>query len=378
MKFIEILKRKQWQSLLLAALIGLTTVSPMTAQAFSIDQIGKLDNQGKVSSTLNFNEKDKVAITLDSRPTFLQSPAYVSGGRTMLPVRAVAQLLKAEVNFEPNDHKGLIQINKDSQEILLRLGRNGIMTDGQLSQIDPSNPNIGASTFKGTTYLPLRAVANALGVEVNYANGKVDILTGKPITPPITTPNSNVNIVPNTNPEIIAPMMDLNSPRLEGDRWVVPEGLIYKNPPGLKPGDKLTVEQIKTLMPDTYNNFAKENALGELANGTIIYLPVGARFDTGKGEGNWAYNNLSIQMAGRYRFRDGEHNLKGSKTPSSIWQGTAVIYKPYKTRTQLAFDSGGTSELVRAGGLSNLRYILYGVQSDTRDNFRFVTFYNLP
>ena len=265
MKFIEILKNKQWKSLLLAAVIGLTMASPLSAEAFTYDQVTKLDNQGKVSSTLTFNEKDKVAITLDTRPTFLQSPAYVSGGRTMLPVRAVAQLLKAEVNFEPNDHKGLIQINKDSQEILLRLGRNGIMTDGQLSQIDPSNPNIGASTFKGTTYLPLRAVANALGVEVNYANGKVDILTGKPITPPITTPNSNVNIVPNTNPEIIAPMMDLNSPRLEGDRWVVPEGLIYKNPPGLKPGDKLTVEQIKTLMPDTYNNYAKENAVGELS-----------------------------------------------------------------------------------------------------------------
>ena len=378
MKFIEILKNKQWKSLLLAAVIGLTMASPLSAEAFTYDQVTKLDNTNKVASTLNFNEKDKVAITLDTRPTFLQSPAYVSGGRTMLPVRAVAQLLKAEVNFEPNDHKGLIQINKDSQEILLRLGRNGIMTDGQLSQIDPSNPNIGASTFNGTTYLPLRAVANALGVEVNYANGKVDILTGKPITPPITTPNSNVNIVPNTNPEIIAPMMDLNSPRLEGDRWVVPEGLIYKNPPGLKPGDKLTVEQIKTLMPDTYNNFVKAGTTDKLASRTYIYLPVGARFDTGKGEGNWTYNNLSIKMAGEYGFRDGEHNLKGSKTPSSIWSGTAVIYKPYKNDTQLYFGAGGTSDLIRAGGLSNLRYILYGVQSDSRNNFRFVTFYNLP
>ncbi len=376
MKFIEVLKNKQWKSLLLAAVIGLTIANPLTVEAFSIDQVGKLDNQGKVSSTLTFNEKDKVAITLDGRPSFLQAPAYVSGGRTMLPVRGVAQLLKAEVNFEPGNNKGLIQINKDSQEILLKLGRNGIMTDGQLSQIDPSNPKIGASTFNGTTYLPLRAVANALGVEVNYTNGKVDILTGNPITPPITTPDSNVNIVPNTNPEIIAPMMDLNSPRLEGDRWVVPEGLIYKNPAGLKPGDKLTVEQIKTLMPDTYNNYLKGSGIDNLSRQTFIYLPVGARFDVVKGDGNWTYNNLSMGMVGTYGFRDGEHNLKGTNRPSYAWDGTAVIYKPYKTKTQLAFGAGGTPDLKRAGGLSNLRYILYGASHD--DNFRFVTFYNLP
>ena len=91
---------------------------------------------------MTFSDKDKVDITIDSRPTFLMSSAYVSGGRTMLPERAVAQLLKAEVDFEPNRTKGLIKINKDSQEILLKLVRNGIMANRQLSQIDPSNKNI--------------------------------------------------------------------------------------------------------------------------------------------------------------------------------------------------------------------------------------------
>lgn len=178
---------------------------------------------------MTFSDKDKVDITIDSRPTFLISSAYVSGGRTMLPKRAVAQLLKAEVDFEPNRTKGLIKINKDSQEILLKLAINGIMTNRQLSQIDPSNKNIGALTFNGATNLSLRAVANVISVEVNYTNGKVDIVTGNPITPLIIDLITGQRIVKNTNPEITSPLMDLTSPKLGGERWVVPEGLIYKN-----------------------------------------------------------------------------------------------------------------------------------------------------
>lgn len=383
MKFYEILKGKQWKSLLMAVLIGITIASPLQAQAYSTDQVTKLDNTNKVAATLTFSDKDKVDITLDSRPTFLTTPAYVTGGRTMLPVRAVAQLLKAEVNFEPNNTKGLIQINKDSQEILLKLARNGIVTNEQLGQIDPSNKNIGASTFNGTTYLPLRAVANALGVEVNYVNGKVDIITGNPITPPITDLVTGQQIVKNTNPEITAPMMDLTSPRLEGERWVVPEGLIYKNPAGLKPGDKLTMDQIKTLMPEIYNNFVKGSGVDNLKNYTVIYLPEGARFDSSKKEGNWTYNTLSPGIAGRYNFRDGDHNLKGTRTPSSAWSGTVVLNKPWTisstyTEEQLGFDAGGVSDLRRAGGLSNINYIIYGTSADSRNNFKFVTFYTIP
>ncbi|MGL5255441.1 MAG: stalk domain-containing protein [Proteocatella sp.] len=45
---------------------------------------------------------------LNGKKANLSNPAYVSCGRTLLPVIAVAELLKAEVNYQPDGNKGLI------------------------------------------------------------------------------------------------------------------------------------------------------------------------------------------------------------------------------------------------------------------------------
>ena len=378
MKFREMLIKGRFESTIVATAIAMSMVTPMSAIAYSSKDARSLDNQAKTTTTLTFNEEDKVEITLDSNRTYPLSLYDEFRSRTMLSVRGITQLLNEEVNFEPEDQEGLIQITKESQDVLLKLGRNGIMTYSQPSPIYTINENIGASTFNDEKYLPLRTVANALGVEVNYSNGKVDILTEKTITEPIEGLDSERKLVPRTNPELTGPFQDKNSPKLEGNRWVVPEGLIYTNPTDLKPGDVLTIDQIKTLMPEIYSNYEETGTLNVLNKRNITYIPEGARVDISKGDGNWTYTRFEhIEDIG-YRFVDGNHNLKGPKGPSFAWDGTAVIEESYNIRTQLGFSAGKIYKLQRADELANLKYVIYMTTRDPMNNSGFVTFYNTP
>ena len=91
--------------------------------------------------------------------------------------------------------------------------------------------------------------------EVEYSNGRVNIISEQ--ADPIIEANG-YKLVPNTNPDIFTSMMDANSKEIKSDLWTVPQGLIYKNPDGLKPGDKLTKEQ-KDRMLIHFKGFSQES-----------------------------------------------------------------------------------------------------------------------
>ena len=364
MKLSELFNNNKLRAMMLAAMIMITAVTPMQAMAYTKDQVGVLNSQPKVESTLNFNDNQKVPVTLNGLPTNLKTPAYVTGGRTLLPIRGAAELLNAEVNFQPNGEPGLIQITKDANEVLLQLGRNKLIKNGTMTQIDSSNPKIGAATFKGTTYLPLRAVANALGVEVEYANGRVNIITEA--VEPIIEANG-YKLVPNTNPELITTMMDANSKEIKGDLWTVPQGLIYKNPDGLKPGDKLTNEQ-KDRMLTHFKNFSQE-AIDELHAKDYIYLPPGTKIALNDKNVAWIYNDISHQGVLGYGFRD----AKGSNAlvPTNAWDGIVA----FKDGSYGSFNAGACDKITQKG-LDKVNYAIYRTDYYERNNIRFVTFYN--
>ena len=367
MKLHKLISPKRLQTLLIATVIAVSSISPIHASAYTASQVSQLNNQTTVSATLTFSSNQKVPVTLNGNTANLKMPAYVTSGRTMLPVRGIAELLNAQVNFEPNGEKGLVQITKDANEVLLQIGKNKIVKNGTMSQIDPANAKIGAATFKGTTYLPLRAVADALGVQVDYKDGKVNISADGTIVPPTKPtppPVTNKNLVPNTNPELVTEYMDTTSPELSGDQWFVPEGLIYKNPPGLSPGDSLTMEQKKQLMPEMV-------AISEskAKNTTILYVPVGARVSADKTDTCWAYTSLTYQGALGYAFRDYENEILA---PRAAFSGT-VVHKDGETT---AFSSGGGKKIRQKGGMSNVKYVIYGSSYQSRNDTMFVTFYN--
>ena len=359
MKLSELFNNNKLRAMMLAAMIMITAVTPMQAMAYTKDQVGNLNSQPKVESTLSFNDNQRVPVTLNGLPTNLKTPAYVTGGRTLLPIRGAAELLSAEVNFQPNGEPGLIQITKDANEVLLQLGRNKLIKNGTMTPIDSSNPKIGAATFKGTTYLPLRAVADALGVEVEYANGRVNIITEQ--VEPIIEANG-YKLVPNTNPELITTMMDANSPKIEGDLWTVPQGLIYKNPDGLKPGDKLTNEQKDRLLTESVEGF--KNGPRSAYDIEMIYLPPGTKIALNNKLDSWIYNDISYQGVLGYGFRAAKSKALSPRAP---WEGEVV----FKDGSYGSMDSGACDKITQMG-LDRVKYAIY----DTGTDYSYVTFYN--
>ncbi len=315
-------------------LAAITAMTPINAMAYTDAQVKEFQSGAVLESKLKFNAKDAVDIYLNGKKANLSNPAYVSGGRTLLPVRAVAELLKAEVNYQPDGNKGLIQILKSDKEILMKLGSNKMYKNAELSQIDPSNSKIGAATNNGVTYLPLRAVAEALGVNVDYSNGKVLITTdgNTPIAPPVTLPieEQQPPVVEQAGFEQKATSSE--TVLLDG-RVVIPSGISYRAPKGINPGDTLTVEQIKQYAPGYVKDI--EFYKGDINTKKVIFLPAGTHIAT-----SHSYNNEAVFIN---KF------VKSISGPALETSDKSKRYNPIMGCTGTVFFSDGTNSGVSGG-----------------------------
>ncbi|MCL0071980.1 copper amine oxidase N-terminal domain-containing protein, partial [Peptococcaceae bacterium] len=136
-------------------------------------------------------------------------------GRTYLPLRAVAEYLGAEVEWEPEGVKGKnvpeVHIKKDGRLIVVPIGL-------ETAWINDKQTKIGAPAYieeaANRTMVPLRFVSEALGAEVEWdgENKAVYIIDpDKPITPgkPITE-EELVNKVVETYQKIETAKFDTN------------------------------------------------------------------------------------------------------------------------------------------------------------------------
>lgn len=361
------MKLKKISAVTLAAI---TAMTPINAMAYTDAQVKEFQSGAVLESKLKFNAKDAVDIYLNGTKANLSNPAYVSGGRTLLPVRAVAELLKAEVNYQPGGNKGLIQVLKSDKEILMKLGSNKMYKNTELSQIDPGNSKIGAATNNGVTYLPLRAVAEALGVNVDYSNGKVLITTdgNTPIAPPVTPP-----IEEQQPPVVEQGGFEQQSTQSEqvllDGRVVIPSGLSYRSPKGINPGDTLTVEQIKQYAPGLIEEARTTGS--DLSEYKHIFTPAGTHIGTSN-----SYNNEAVFINKFVKGTSGHILDVSSKSkhynPSIGTSGTVF----FSDGTNKGIVSGSLQETLKADKLSKMDYSIITDSGYLREgNIVFLTFY---
>ncbi|SMP62481.1 stalk domain-containing protein [Anoxynatronum buryatiense] len=102
----------------------------------------------------------------DSLETMDTSP-IISGGRTLLPIRYVAEALGATVGWDAGDQRVTIQFNETTIE--LWINRNSARVNGVMQQIDANNAQVTPVIIPpGRTMLPLRFVAENLGSSVDW------------------------------------------------------------------------------------------------------------------------------------------------------------------------------------------------------------------
>lgn len=100
-----------------------------------------------------------VKIFLRGKPLAFDVPPRVENGRTLVPVRVLAEKLGAEVSYE----NGLVVIARREVTVVVKVGSNEAWVDNRLILLD-----VPARVEEGRTLVPLRFVSEGLGAKVNY------------------------------------------------------------------------------------------------------------------------------------------------------------------------------------------------------------------
>lgn len=120
---------------------------------------------------------DSIRLIVDNTPVDVQ--ILISNGRSLVPLRAVAELLGAKVVWEESTQT--VQITGESKGIILPLGSMTATVDGRTTALEAP-----ALVYRGRTYVPLRFIAEAMGVKVEWHEATQSILIGDS-DPPVST-----------------------------------------------------------------------------------------------------------------------------------------------------------------------------------------------
>lgn len=100
-------------------------------------------------------------------------------GRTLLPIRYVAEALGATVGWVQAEQKATIVFKETNIE--LWIGKNSAKVNGEFKLIDPSNPEVKPIVVPpGRTMLPIRFVAETLGCKVDWNPGTKEVMITYP------------------------------------------------------------------------------------------------------------------------------------------------------------------------------------------------------
>ena len=113
---------------------------------------------------------DEISVILDGRVLIFDVPPRIVNNRTMVPLRVIFEALGASIVWN-NDTRTVTAV-KDDTVISLTIGDATPTINGQPVTID--QPMFAVN---GRTFVPLRFIAEAFGVKVDYLNGAVHITT---------------------------------------------------------------------------------------------------------------------------------------------------------------------------------------------------------
>lgn len=130
------------------------------------------------ANTLEFTLGETTAFeSSDAVSSFeIETAPYVTNNRTMVPVRVISEKFGAKVDWV--ESAGQVVITKDGKTIVLTLGSNQALVDGQTVVLD-----VVPEVFNGRTMVPLRFISETLGMGVEFVSStnQIIITNEKPI-----------------------------------------------------------------------------------------------------------------------------------------------------------------------------------------------------
>ncbi len=110
-----------------------------------------------VGSTLGM--LDGVSFPMDAAPV-------IKNGRTLLPVRALIETLGGRVSWNKTTHAATVMLG--GRSVVLEVGKNTALVNGKLVPIDLADSKVVPVIIGSRTFLPLRFVAENLGLELAW------------------------------------------------------------------------------------------------------------------------------------------------------------------------------------------------------------------
>ncbi|UYZ14469.1 stalk domain-containing protein [Brevibacillus sp. WF146] len=117
---------------------------------------------GQIGVTFQIGE---AKLNANGKVVTIDAPSFVAKGRTLVPARALVEALGGSIKAEKAGAKTKIVIEKDGSTIEFLVGGTAIVKDGKTLEYTFDQP---ALIKNGRTFIPLRAVSQALGQHVFY------------------------------------------------------------------------------------------------------------------------------------------------------------------------------------------------------------------
>lgn len=114
---------------------------------------------------LQITKKSLVLNMYDSTYTPYSMKPYIENGITMIPARFISEQLDADVTFNQASQAVSVKDTANGNEIILTLQSNKAIWNGKTVTLDGAVRN-----RDGTTYVPLKFIANALGAQIKWVN----------------------------------------------------------------------------------------------------------------------------------------------------------------------------------------------------------------
>lgn len=112
-----------------------------------------------------------LSINLNGQALKMDAPPYVKNDRTMVPISTVAKELGAQIAWEPTTQTA--EIIKDGKNIKIAIGSNEAIVGGSRVMLD-----VAAEIQNGRTMVPLRFVAESLGLRIEWEAATQTVLLG--------------------------------------------------------------------------------------------------------------------------------------------------------------------------------------------------------
>lgn len=166
-----------------------------------------------------FASSDDVTVVVDGKTIEFDVQPYIENGRTMVPVRFVAEELGAEVNWMHDIE--MVTIKSVGQRIALRIGYNTAIVNKTNDSDTQSILDVPPVLKNGRTMVPLRFISETMGNEVDW-DGENQIVFVRSSDDDSIKENEEKIREEIAENRFIEPVIEIVYPSLEGN-WSEPE-----------------------------------------------------------------------------------------------------------------------------------------------------------